>query len=175
MVTGYRSISIREETYRRLERIAKVEGFTSIAEAVSHIVKYYEEKVLPAKSDPLLLLVARMLGLKNLDEVIDFYSPHSTYPMVYLCIGYSYENGKLTIYPEIALNPIAILNSYCNSRACREDLVEEDVSTGIRRMEKRLEELKPKLEKLKKMLEKFNVIVETEPRYVVKPYGELIK
>jgi len=170
---GFKSVSIKEETYRRLEKIVKEIGARSISEAIARIVEDWERIVLPMrKKSDVVKMVLRLIGVKQRcpeHDVIDYYLGVANQPLVYLTIDI-YENGeKLIIEPVIALNPKAVLDSYCTEHQCSLQHLLHHIQTGLKYLREKANKAFSKIPRqLLEILKQFNIEVRTEPRYVVR-------
>lgn len=159
-----RSISVSESVYSEVARIARREGLRGAGEAVERLVEFYRLKL---GSDPGLAveLVARLLfNGKKPGEIIEvILQGRGSKPLVYLTYDVEQVAGRLGEYRVRlvpAVNPLAVLESYCSEVECDIEGLNADITAASNRASQLMREFLRRSTAIRLLLDKLGISVE---------------
>jgi len=159
-----RSISVSEPVYSEVARIARREGLRGAGEAVERLVEFYRLKL---GSDPGLAveLVARLLfNGKKPGEIIEvILQGRGSKPLVYLTYDVEQVAGRLGEYRVRlvpAVNPLAVLESYCSEVECDIEGLNADITAASNRASQLMREFLRRSTAIRLLLDKLGISVE---------------
>ncbi|ALL01370.1 hypothetical protein Pyrde_1324 [Pyrodictium delaneyi] len=163
-VEGRRNISVSESVYSEVAKIARREGLKGAGEAVERLVEFYRLKL---GSDPGLAveLVARLLfNGKKPGEIIEvILQGRGSKPLVYLTYDVEQVAGKpgeyrVRLIP--AVNPLAVLESYCTRGECDIEGLNADITAASNRANQLVKEFLRRNTAIRLLLDKLGISVE---------------